>query len=76
LFLSLKHFFFDWEPVIEFGTRLIAVLYIEFVSATLDAFFERKRRDRGFLCIRRCGHGITSGDDGNTDLVQPEGCPA
>jgi hypothetical protein len=46
LFLSLKHFFFGLEPVIELGARLIAALDIEFVSATADAFFERRRLDR------------------------------
>ena len=76
LFGRAQNLFFGLKPIIEFGARLIAVLDIEFVSATLDTFFERKRLDRAFLCLRRWGYGITSGDDGNTDLVRSEGWPA
>jgi hypothetical protein len=72
-FLSLKNLLFGLEPIIEFRARLIAALDIQFVSATLDAFFERKRLDRGFPCFRGCWHGITSGDDGSTTNVRLEG---
>jgi hypothetical protein len=57
----------------EFRARLIAALDIEFVSATLDAFFERKRLDRGFHCFRRCRHGITSRDENTTADGRTEG---
>jgi hypothetical protein len=50
LFLRLKRLFFGLEPVIDFGARLIAALYIEFVSAAANAFIERKLLDHGFLC--------------------------
>jgi hypothetical protein len=61
LFPSLKHLFFGLGPIIKFGAGLIAALDIEFVSATADAFFERKRLDWGFFCFRGCWHKITSG---------------
>ena len=57
LFVSVKRLFFGLEPVIGFGAGLIAVLDIEFVSATADAFFERKLLDRGFLCSNGCRNG-------------------
>jgi hypothetical protein len=39
LFLGLEQLFFGLKPIIEFGARLIAVLDIQFVSATADALF-------------------------------------
>ncbi len=61
LVLILKHLFFGLGPIIKFGAGLVAALDIEFVSATADAFFERKRLDRGFPCVCGCWHEITSG---------------
>jgi hypothetical protein len=58
LLLSVKRLFFDLEPVIKLGAGLIAVLYIEFVSAAVDAFFERKVLDRGPRCA--CGACVGS----------------
>jgi hypothetical protein len=43
---ELKRLFFGLGPIIKVGTGLIAALDIEFVSATADAFFERRRLDR------------------------------
>jgi hypothetical protein len=60
LFGGAQNFFFGLKPIIEFGARLIAAFDIEFVSATADAFFERKGIDQGFLCTCGWGHGITS----------------
>jgi hypothetical protein len=60
LFLSVEHLFFGVEPVIELGARLIAARDIELVSAAANAFFETKRRDRGFPCACGCRHEITS----------------
>ena len=72
-FQSLQHLLFGLEPIIEFRARLIAALDVEFVSATLNLFFERKRLDRGFPCFRRCRHGITSGQETSTADGQTEG---
>jgi hypothetical protein len=58
LFGSAQNLFFGLKPIIEFGARLIAAFDIEFLSATADAFFERKHVARSFLCRCGCGHLI------------------
>src|SRR5665213_1008696 len=66
-FLGSANFLFGFEPVIEFGARLITAQNVELKGSSMDSFFERTRRELGFPCRCCCRHRCTSSDDGITD---------
>src|SRR5437870_9285213 len=71
--LGPKNLFFGLQPVIQFRTGLIAPQDVELISSPANAFFDRQRLDRGFLCTLDRWHWNYLRDNGSIGPARPEG---